>query len=111
MFVIGSSEGKEGVIAEECEVVKKNGEVTRKNGRENHLLASLMMKTCGVYTLLAGAQAAIQRLQVYGAQQASKMSFNRFSALSDDKQRLYVPIVSGKVLRISADKIEKENGQ
>lgn len=38
MFVIGSSEGKEGVIAEECEVVKKIGEVTRKNGREKETL-------------------------------------------------------------------------
>lgn len=41
MFVIGSSEGKESVIAEECEVVKKNGEVTRKNGRgTSHTLPS-----------------------------------------------------------------------
>lgn len=41
MFVIGSSEGKESVIAEECEVVKKIGEVTRKNSRgTSHTLPS-----------------------------------------------------------------------
>ncbi len=77
----------------------------------NHALAALMLKVCGVSTLPAGAQAAIQRLQVLAETQAGVMRFREFSAMSDDLESLYIPIANQRLLRITASVIETvENG-
>ena len=76
-------------------------------GHDNLALAGLMLSACGVSTLSTAAQAAIQRLQVEAYRQAGKMRLRRFAALSDDGQRLYVPLQGGKLLRVTADRIEE----
>jgi hypothetical protein len=70
---------------------------------DNHLLADLMIKACSVSTLSPAARAAIQRLQVTAAKKAEKMQLRRFSALSSDGARLYVPLDDGQLLQITAD--------
>lgn len=77
----------------------------------NHALAALMLKVSGVSTLPAGAQAAIQRLQVLAETQAGVMRFREFSAMSDDLESLYLPIADQRLLKITASVIEPvENG-
>jgi hypothetical protein len=73
--------------------------------RNNRGLAAMMMNACGVSTLEKSAQAAIQRVQVSAEKHANCIRLRRFSALSEDGLRLYVPIEGGKVLRITADGI------
>jgi hypothetical protein len=80
--------------------------------RNNYHLARLMLKACGVSSLSMGAQAAIQRLQVTAHEKASSITLKRFSALSTDYGRLYIPVRGGDLLQItrSATSIVK-NGE
>ena len=73
--------------------------------RNNRGLAEIMMTACGVSTFDKSAQSAIQRIQLHGSKHASCIRLRRFSALSADRQRLYVPIHGGNILRISAEGI------
>ncbi len=73
--------------------------------RENSGMARLMLNSCLVGTLSAGAQAAIQRLQVQADTLAGHMCFRRFSALSEDRERLYIPVQGGKLLCITAQRV------
>src|SRR5579863_5228803 len=73
--------------------------------RENYALAKLMIEACGISTINAGAQAAIQRLQVVAAGNASSLRLRRFSAISDDGARLYVPVGDGNILQVTAEAI------
>jgi hypothetical protein len=70
--------------------------------RENHGLAKLMIQGCGISTINAGAQAAIQRLHVIASENASGLRLRRFSAVSEDEARVYVPVSGGKLLQITA---------
>ena len=70
--------------------------------RGNYGLADLMIQACGVSTINAGAQAAIQRLQVIASKNTGGLRLRRFSASSDDETRLYVPIQGGNLLQIAA---------
>lgn len=47
------------------------------------------------------AQVALQRLRVDALKAAGRMRFKRFSALSDDGQRLYIPLSDGQLLQIT----------
>ncbi len=79
---------------------------------DNHFLAELMLEACKISTLSPAARAAIQRLQVEAARKAGQMQLKRFSALSSDGTRLYVPLDGGKLLLITADSITcTENGE
>lgn len=71
--------------------------------RENYGLAKLMIDACGISTINAGAQAAIQRLQVVAAGNAAGLRLRRFSAISEDGARLYVPVRDGNLLQITAE--------
>jgi hypothetical protein len=70
--------------------------------RDNHQLAGLMIEACMVSSLTLGAQAAIQRLQVEAAKNASGMTFRKFSALSPDRSRIYIPVEGGNLISISS---------
>ena len=81
-------------------------------GPKNYRLAGLMLETCDSSTLPPSARSAIQRLQVHAANATGQMRLEKFSALSSDGKRLYVPIASGKLLQISAEGItEVPNGK
>src|SRR5579864_7510826 len=73
--------------------------------RDNYALSHLMLTACNVSTLSPAAQVAIQRLQVHAAQIAGKVRFRKFSAMSDDGKRLYVPCANGTLLRITAENL------
>jgi hypothetical protein len=75
----------------------------------NIALAKLMLDSCGVSTLSAAARATIQRLQVWAGQEAGRMTFRKFSALSRDGNRLYVPLEGRELLLITADGIRHVN--
>jgi hypothetical protein len=80
--------------------------------RNNYHLARLMLTACGVTSLSMGAQAAIQRLQVTAHDKASSITLKRFSALSTDYERLYIPVRGGDLLRITRSGISiVKNGQ
>jgi len=58
------------------------------------------------------AKAALQRLQVFAGLKAGRMSFRKFSALSSDGNRLYVPLEDGKLLLITSGELESvANGE
>lgn len=88
-------------------VILEGQRVPLNFAHDNHALAGLMLEACEVTTLSQAAQAAIQRLQVEGLKQAGNMRLRRFAALSDDGHQLYVPLDGGKLLRITADRIEE----
>lgn len=73
---------------------------------DNLDLANLFLAACHVTTLSQGARAAIQRLQVSAYQKSRNIRLRRFSAVSADDERVYIPIQSGQLLRISKDNIE-----
>ncbi len=78
--------------------------------RENYPLAALMLKVCGVSTLLVGAQAAVQRLAVEASKHVESLMLRRFSAASNGTA--YIPLHNGRLLRVSAAGIETvENGE
>jgi hypothetical protein len=87
-------------------VVMDNIRVPLSFARENHNLAKLMLRACRVSSLSSGAQAAIQRLQVYALDHASSLSIKQFAALSADRSRLYIPVQGRMILKITADAIE-----
>ncbi len=73
--------------------------------KDNYALAQLMMRSCGVTMMSAGAQAAIQRLQVCAYEKAGGLRLRRFSALSRDRRRLYVPTAGNDLLLVTAEEI------
>lgn len=75
------------------------------DSRENRALAELMLTACGVSTLSTAAQAAIQRLQVTAGKSADALKLRRFSALSDDHQRLYIPSADADLILVTAARI------
>ncbi len=80
--------------------------------KNNGGMVNLMLRACGVGTLLVGARLAIQRLQVHADLKAGKMSFRKFSALSADGKRLYLPLAGGQLLRITSEEITPaDNGK
>ena len=80
--------------------------------RENYALARLILAACHVSTVTNTAQIAIQRFTVKADEESARMRFRRFSALSDDRERLYIPIEGGKVILLTSEKIETvDNGE
>ena len=80
--------------------------------RENYALARLFLDACRVSTVTNAAQIAIQRFTVKADEESARMRFRRFSALSDDRERLYIPIEGGKLLLLTSEKIEiVDNGE
>ena len=86
-------------------VVVEGRRIPLKYDRDSSLLASLMLEACGVSTLSMAAQVALQRLRVDALKEAGRMRFKRFSALSDDGQRLYIPLADGQLLKIAPHSI------
>jgi hypothetical protein len=74
--------------------------------RDNLALAGLLIKACDVSTCGPAAQVAIQRVQVGMEAETSELQYRRFSALSSDQERLYIPIEGGQLLRICAGDYE-----
>lgn len=77
----------------------------------NHGLAVLMIDACGISTLSATARATIQRIQVKAYEGSSRICLRRFSALSQDRSRLYIAADGGKPLLVTAESISHvDNG-
>lgn len=72
------------------------------SSRENQELPRLMIDACGVSLVTQGAQAALQRLQVEAFKNAGGMTFRKFSGLSPDRSRIYIPVEGGQLLCITA---------
>ena len=93
-------------------LVLKDRRIPLKADADNYSLARLMLDTCNSSTLPPYARSAIQRLQVYADEKVGGMRLQRFSALSPDGKRVYVPTAGGQLLRIAADGItEVPNGK
>lgn len=73
--------------------------------RTNYPLAGLMLEACKASSLSPAAHVAIQRLIVEAAKQASTVHMRRFSAMSHDGERLYVPVQGGGLLQITANQV------
>ncbi|MGH9342481.1 MAG: hypothetical protein ACRD19_01760 [Terriglobia bacterium] len=76
--------------------------------RDNYALAELMIQFCGQTTHSRAVQATIQRLQIEANNNLSSLTMRRFSAMSQDGTRLYIPTNSSELLMISADGILPE---
>ncbi len=73
--------------------------------RKNSGMAELMLAACNVSTLSGAAQAAIQRLRATANKEAGGIHLRHFSALSEDRERLYIPVHGGKLLCITAQRV------
>jgi hypothetical protein len=73
--------------------------------RDNDDLARIFLRASQVSTASAGGQVAIQRLRVLAADKASNIVLKRFSAVSDDGERIYVPVADGQLLCVTAEAI------
>lgn len=82
-------------------VVFENDKIPINLARDNYKLARLVMKVCDVSTLSHSAQVAIQRLQVRADARSGKIRTRKFSALSDDGKRMYIPTSGGKLLALT----------
>jgi hypothetical protein len=71
------------------------------NDTPDNSLAGLMIEACNVSTVSSAARAAIQRLQVEAARRAGHLQRRRFSALSPDGARLYIPVAGGQLLLVT----------
>jgi putative DNA primase/helicase len=77
----------------------------------NRAISGLLLAACGTSTVGGAARSAIQRLQVHADGEAGRYEFRRFSAVSKDGKRVYIPVSSGKLLQITGDDItEVPNG-
>jgi len=92
-------------------LVIENHRVPLSYARDNLYLAYLMLWGCSVSSLSAASQVAIQRLQTHAFFSATNIKLRFLGALSEDHERLYIPIASSKLLQITGDDInEVENG-
>jgi hypothetical protein len=73
---------------------------------ENHQLSRLLIDVCDVTTRAWAAQVAIERLGVHAYDNADRLRLRRFSAISEDGERLYVPIEGGSLLLVSDSALE-----
>ena len=80
--------------------------------RDNRALANLFLKACNVSTTTQAARVAIQRLECYAEEQASSLKMRKFSAVSQDGKRLYIPLDDGSLLQITRKEVVAvTNGQ
>lgn len=87
-------------------VIIEGKRVALNYDRENDGLGSLLFDACGVGSLSREAQSATQLIRIEAAKKAGKLKLRRFSALSEDCERLYIPIAGGQLLCITAKGIE-----
>ena len=73
-----------------------------KYDRDAPELARLLLEACGITDLSGTAQAGIRRLQVEASQKAGPIRWRKFSALSDDGERLYLPIQGTQLLQVDS---------
>jgi len=69
--------------------------------RNDEALNRLMLEACDVSTISSAAQIAIQRVLVEAAQKAGRLKMRKFSGMSQDKKRLYIPLDNGSLLLIT----------
>ena len=70
---------------------------------DNLGMARLMRKACNVSTLYRPAAIAIQVLQIHADAKATDLQMRKFSAVSPDGGRLYLPLKGDSLLLIEAD--------
>lgn len=70
---------------------------------ENTAYAAIQIKYSGVATAEVKGRAICQHVAVLGSHQAAELWLARFSALSNDKTRLYLPVEGGDLLEITAN--------
>lgn len=73
---------------------------------ENFDLIALILQVCRVTTVERSAHVAVQRLQVKAHKSASSLRLRRFSALSQDRKRLYLPTAAGTLLQITREGVQ-----
>lgn len=88
-------------------VVIDGRRISLTTDKNNFALNALMLQACSVTTIERAAQIGIQRLQVAAYKSASNLRLRRFSALSQDRKRLYLPTTDGMLLQITIQGVEK----
>jgi hypothetical protein len=73
----------------------------------NHAYARIQIKFAGVATAEHKGRAICQHVAVLGSQEAANMRLAKFSALSKDRTRIYVPIEGGDLLEITAQGLNR----
>ena len=73
-----------------------------KYDRDGPELARLLIDACGITDLSTTAQTGIRRLLVEASQKAGPIRWRKFSALSDDGERLYIPILGAQLLQVDS---------
>jgi hypothetical protein len=80
--------------------------------RNNLPLAGLMLDACKVSTMSFAARIAIQRLEVHANRVAVPSKMRKFSAVSEDGRRLYVPLGDGDLAQLrNLDANRNTNGK
>jgi len=73
----------------------------------NHAYARIQIKFAGVATAEHKGRAICQHVAVLGSQEAANMRLAKFSGLSKDRTRIYVPIEGGDLLEITAQGLNR----
>ncbi len=73
-----------------------------KYDRDGPELARLLIDACGITDLSSTAQTGIRRLLVEASQKAGPIRWRKFSALSDNGERLYIPIQGAHLLQVDS---------
>jgi hypothetical protein len=93
-------------------VILNGTRISLRDDPENDTLDGLLLDACRITTVTQIAKATIQRIRVEASRKASSISLRKFSALSEDRNRLYVPVHGGKLLVVTAASIATaENGR
>lgn len=90
----------------ELHAVIEGRRIPLRCSHENHELSGLLIEVCNVTTRTGPAQSAIERLAVHAYKSADQLRLRKFSAISEDSQRLYVPIEGESLLLVSERGLE-----
>ena len=108
LFAALTRQGKDTYLRDEESggfyLITEEGRRVPINDRSDNVeMMRLTFARCGLSLKDRGVQVAIQRLQVHASESTDRVRMRKFSAMSDDLLRLYVPtLTSGKVLCIHA---------
>ncbi len=82
-------------------LILKDRRIRLNHHPDNLPIAKLLYDVCGISTFTMPARIAIQRLQIDAVDKVSPVRVRKFSGISEDGNRLYVPVSDSRVLLIS----------
>jgi hypothetical protein len=102
---IKKEEGKFIRVGEKIFVLLRGQRIEISADFNNHAYVAVQIKHCGTGTAEYSGRAICQRVAVMASEGASNIHLAKFSAVSRDKTRLYLPIAGGGLLQITPNEL------